>query len=86
MKESQKAQQGEEHRKRMREERERTQSGEGERFILMCTQSEGSLSAIVPGLSVKTLWLPLPLFISVPFHIARTQACASARGATERSQ
>lgn len=32
-------------------------------FILMCTQSEGSVSAIVPGLPVKTVWLLQRLFI-----------------------
>lgn len=35
-------------------------------FILMCTQSEGSVSAIVPGLPVKTARLPRRLFISAP--------------------
>lgn len=37
---------------------------EGGCFILVCTQSEGSVSAIVPGLPVKTVRLPHCLFIS----------------------
>lgn len=47
-------------------ERKNSERGRESVFILMCTQSEGSVSAIVPGLSVKTVRLPQLLFISAP--------------------
>lgn len=47
------------------EKRKNSESGRESVFILMCTQSEGSVSAIVPGLPVKTVWLLQRLFISV---------------------
>lgn len=52
-------------------EGERTQKegvwvGGGTGFILMCAQSEGSASAIVPRLPVKTVRLPQCLFIFPP--------------------
>lgn len=46
--------------------RKNSRSGRESVFILICTQSEGSVSAIVPGLPVKTVRLPQRLFISAP--------------------
>lgn len=46
--------------------RKNSKSGRENVFILMCTQLEGSVSAIVPGLPVKTVRLPQRLFISAP--------------------
>lgn len=46
--------------------RKNSKSGRESVFILMCTQLEGSVSAIVPGLPVKTVRLPQRLFISAP--------------------
>lgn len=38
--------------------RKNSERGRESVFILMCTQSKGSVSAIVPGLPVKTVRLP----------------------------
>lgn len=45
----------------------------------MRTQSEGSLSAIVLGLSVKTARLPQQLFISTPLLQTHSNTCANAK-------
>lgn len=67
------------------EMRKNSEKGRESVFILMCTQSEGSVSAIVPGLPVKTVWLPQRLFISSRFEMCKhkllqpvTHACANA--------
>lgn len=55
-----------------KEKRKNSERGRESVFILMCTQSEGSVSAIVPGLPVKTVRLPQRLFISTPLRNARS--------------
>lgn len=62
-------------RARRKEKRKNSERGRESVFILMCTQSEGSVSAIVPGLPVKTVWLLQPLFISASEMHARKNPC-----------
>lgn len=46
--------------------RKNSERGRESVFIPVCTQSEGSLSAIVPRLPVKTVQLPQRIFFSAP--------------------
>lgn len=62
-------------RARRKEKRKNSKRGRESVFILMCTQSEGSVSAIVPGLPVKTLWLLQRLFISASETHAGKSPC-----------